>query len=145
MEFSLPMFWLIMLVVLLIIEALTAGLTTIWFAAGAFLTMLLSLISAPLWLQIVVFLAVSTVLLIFTRPIAQKYFNSKKTKTNSEGLIGRKAKVTERISNLEGTGAVLVDGLIWSARTDDDMKTIDAGALVVIKRIEGVKAIVKEV
>ncbi len=139
---SLAIIWLIVLVVCLIIEISTLGLASIWFAGGALLAMLIAVIGGPLWLQILVFLVTSIVLLVFTRPVATKYFNKNRTKTNVESVVGKQAIVTEKIDNLKGAGRIITNGMEWTARSLDD-SLIEEGAVVVIEKIEGVKAIVK--
>ena len=139
---SLSITWLIVLVVCLVVEFSTLGLTSIWFAGGALLSMIIALIGGPLWLQILVFLVASIVLLIFTRPVATKYFNKNRTKTNVNSIAGRQAIVTETIDNLKGMGQIVTNGMEWTARCLDD-SVIEEGAVVTIEKIEGVKAIVK--
>ena len=139
---SLSITWLIVLVVCLVVEFSTLGLTSIWFAGGALLSMIIALIGGPLWLQILVFLVASIVLLIFTRPVAAKYFNKNRTKTNVDSIAGRQAIVTETIDNLKGVGQIVTNGMEWTARSLDD-SVIEEGAVVTIEKIEGVKAIVK--
>ncbi len=135
--------WLILLAVLLIIEIITLGLTTIWFAGGALIAFIVSLFYDNLLLEIILFAAVSLLLLYFTRPYVIKYFNPKRIKTNYEGLIGKIALVTIAIDNLYAQGQVIVDGQEWSARSSDGSK-IEAGAKVTIQEISGVKLIVKK-
>lgn len=139
---SLAIIWLVVLVVCLIIEISTLGLASIWFAGGALLAMLIAVIGGPLWLQILLFLVTSIVLLVFTRPVATKYFNKNRTKTNVESVVGKQAIVTEKIDNLKGAGRIITNGMEWTARSLDD-SLIEEGAVVVIEKIEGVKAIVK--
>ena len=139
---SLSIIWLIVLVVCLVVEFSTLGLTSIWLAGGALLSMIIALIGGPLWLQILVFLVASIVLLIFTRPVATKYFNKNRTKTNVNSIAGRQAIVTETIDNLKGMGQIVTNGMEWTARSLDD-SVIEEGAVVTIEKIEGVKAIVK--
>ncbi len=136
-------YWLITLAVLLVIEIITLGLTTIWFAGGALVAFLLSLVSDSFILELVVFLVVSLVLLFFTRPIAQKYFNKQRVKTNYESLIGRDGKVIERIDNFNNTGQVVVGGLEWTARALDSQEIIETGERVIIREVSGVKLIVE--
>lgn len=136
--------WLAILIVLLIIEILTLGLTTIWFAGGALLAFIAAEFGAPLPVQIVLFFIVSLVLLIFTRPVALKYFNAKRTKTNSESLIGKQAVVTQSIDNSLGVGEATVNGLVWTARTEAFSGSIEEGKTVTIIAIDGVKLIVRE-
>lgn len=137
-------FWLILFVVLLIIEILTMGLTTVWFAGGALVAFILAFVDFSLPVQIIAFLLVSIVLLVLTRPLALKFFNQERQKTNAESLIGQKAVVLERIDTIHGTGRVEVNGMEWSAKTDEAVYVIDAGEIVVIEGIQGVKLIVKK-
>ena len=137
-------FWLILFVILLVIEILTMGLTTIWFAGGALVAFILAFVGFGLPVQIIVFLLVSIGLLVLTRPIAMKFFNQERQKTNAESLIGQKAVVLETIDTLHGTGRAEVNGMEWSAKTDDSGETIDAGEVVVIEGIQGVKLIVRK-
>ncbi len=139
---SLAIIWLIVLVVCLVVEISTLGLASIWFAGGALLALIISLIGGPLWLQILVFLVTSIVLLVFTRPIATKYFNKNRTKTNVESVAGKQAIVTVTIDNLKGEGQIVTDGMEWTARSMDS-SVIEEGTIVTIEKIEGVKAIVK--
>jgi len=136
--------WMVAIVVLIIVELLTMGLTTIWFVGGAFLAFLISLFNGPLWLQILVFICASLILLIFTRPVATKYFNKNRNKTNVDSLIGRDGKVIERIDNFNQTGAVLLSGQEWTARSYSDNVVIEPGEKVTVKEIKGVKLIVSK-
>ena len=135
------MIWLIVLVACLVVEISTLGLTSIWFAGGALLAMLIAMIGGPLWLQVLIFLVTSVVLLIFTRPIARKYFNKNREKTNVNSKIGKQAIVTVTIDNLKGEGQIVTEGMEWTARSLDS-SVIEEGSVVTIEKIEGVKAIV---
>ena len=143
-EISMTVVWIVAVVVLLIIEGLTAGLVTIWFAIGAVVALICCLIGAPLWLQLAVFLVVSFVTLLVTRPLAQKYLNSKTQPTNADRLIGKECIVTEMIDNVAGTGAVTVGGQVWTARCVSDV-VIQPNARATVRRIEGVKLIVEPI
>lgn len=134
--------WLSALVVLLIIEAVTVGLTAIWFALGALIALLSAAFNAPLWMQLAWFIIVSAVTLAFTRPLAVKYLNSKSKATNADRVIGMTGIVRENIDNLAGTGTIFIDGKLWSARSDSG-EVIGSGSMVSPVRIEGVKLIVK--
>lgn len=134
-------YWLIAVAVLLVIEIITLGLTTIWFAAGALVAFIMTLLGAGMAIQITVFVVVSLVLLFFTRPIALKYFNNERVATNSESLIGQQATVTETINNIKSEGAVTINGLRWTARSNTE-EIIQAGSIVKVVDIKGVKAIV---
>lgn len=140
-----PMMWLAVLAVLLLIEAITAGLTTIWFAGGALVAAIAAYCGAGVGLQFCLFVAVSLVLLIFTRPIAVKYMNPDLEKTNADSLIGKKAVVIEEIDNLAQTGHVRIRDIEWMARTSSDHVKIPENTVVEIEEIHGVKLIVKEV
>lgn len=134
-------YWLIIMAVLILIEIATLGLTTIWFAFGALAAFIASLAGANLIVQIIVFLAVSLITLIFTRPVAVRFFNSDRTKTNAESLIGEKAVVVEKIDNINASGLVALNGQEWTARSSDN-DIIDAGETVTVDSISGVKLIV---
>ena len=136
--------WLAVLVVCVGIEIATMGLTTIWFAGGALVSAILAALNAPLWLQIVAFFVVSLILLYLTRPVAVKYFNKDRVKTNVESLIGRQAIVIREIDNLQGIGQVTVGGQEWSARSVKDDVQLPVGSVVVVRSVSGVKLIVEE-
>ena len=139
-----PIIWLGVLAVLLVIEGLTTALTTIWFAGGALVAAIASGAGAGILVQWILFLVISLVLLIFTRPIAMRYLNTNRTRTNAESLIGKEAVVTQTIENLKNQGQVIVGGIERTARTDDNEKMIEKDTVVEIERIEGVKLIVKK-
>lgn len=134
--------WLIVIVACLAIEAFTLGLTTIWFAVGGLIAWLVYLTGIGLEIQIVTFLLVSIVCLIFTRPIAVEKLKIGKTKTNAESLIGEQVKVVTTINNMENEGTVKVKGQVWSARSWND-EIIEKDEMVIINEIIGVKLIVK--
>lgn len=136
-------FWLIVVVVMAVIEIITLGLTTIWFAGGALIAFAASLLGANLLVQSILFVVTSVVLLAATRPLAVEFFNKDRTKTNAESLIGKTALVQQEIDNLKAAGMVTVDGQEWSARSADD-KVIPAETLVEILEIHGVKLLVRQ-
>ena len=123
---------------------LTIGLTTVWFAGGAFIAKIASLFQAPLALQVILFLLVSALLLFFTRPLAVKYFNKDRVRTNAESLVGRQAIVISEIDNLQGIGQVNVGGMEWSARTRTDGVKLPVGTVATVLAINGVKLVVEE-
>ncbi len=143
MTFNMLFIWLVLLIGFIVIELLTMGLTTIWFAAGSLIAVLAAALHAPVVVQVLLFVVVSIVLLFFTRPLAVKYFNKDRIRTNVESLIGRQAIVTSDINNLEGIGQVTVGGQEWSARSKEEGKTISVGTVVVVCAINGVKLIVE--
>lgn len=136
-------FWLVLLILCIGIEVLTLGLTTIWFAGGALVAIFANLLHAPIFVQIILFFAVSLVLLFFTRPIAVKYFNRDRVKTNVESMVGRQAIVIEEIDNMKAVGQVTVSGQEWMARSWEEGVKIPEGAVVTVKAISGVKLIVE--
>ena len=134
--------WLAVAIVLLVVEIITLGLTTIWFAGGALVACVAAALQADFLVQMILFLVVSVVMLFFTRPVAMRYMNKNRTKTNSESLVGKEAVVLQEINNLKAAGQVQVNGIEWTARADDMEDVIEKGAIVCIKKIEGVKLIV---
>lgn len=136
--------WLIIAAFLIIVELGTMGLTSIWFAVGAFAAAITTQFTNNLWIQLIVFMVLSIILWIFTRPIAVKHLNLGKEKTNVDSLAGQKAIVTTTIDNLQATGQAKVNGLEWTARSADD-SIINAGETVIIKEVEGVKLIVEPI
>ena len=137
-------FWLVVLIISIVVEAISLGLTSIWFAGGSLIAVIATALRAPIWVQITLFIVVSLLLLIFTRPIAVKYFNRERIKTNVESLVGRQAIVISEIDNLQGIGQVTVSGQEWSARSVDEGLKLPVGMVVIIIAISGVKLIVKE-
>lgn len=135
------MVWLAAFVILIGIEAATMALTTIWFAGGALVAFLLALAGADLYIEVLAFFIVSCILLFFTRPLALKYVNKNTVKTNAEGIVGKKARITTAVDNDLSTGAAVVAGQEWTARSEDG-SSIEEGVMVKIKAINGVKLIV---
>lgn len=136
--------WLAIVIVLLVIEIATLGLTTIWFAGGALVACVAALLHANIWVQIVLFLVVSVLLLFFTRPLAIRYMNKDRMKTNVDSMVGKEAVVTESIDNLKAQGIVQVNGLEWTARSEESQEVIPKGAIVEVGRVNGVKLIVRK-
>lgn len=134
--------WLGAVILFGIIEALTVGIVSIWFSIGALAALIAATLHAAPWLQITVFLAVSAVALIITRPLIKKKILLRTTPTNADMLIGEKGTVDEEIDNLSGTGSVKISGKIWSAKSENG-GVIPSGSIVTAVRIEGVKLIVK--
>lgn len=140
---TISIIWLVVLAILLVIEFLTLGLTTVWFAGGALVAFLVSLAGGQLWLQLLLFIAVSVVLLLFTRPLAMKYLNKDVQKTNVDSIPGQKGIVTATIDNLKAEGQVTIQGMEWTARAKNG-NTIEKGKVVRVTAVEGVKLIVEE-
>lgn len=135
-----PMFWLILGIIFVIAEASTAALISIWFAVGSIASMFVALLGLPFWLQALVFLAVSGIVLLLTKPLAQKV-KQKIVPTNADRIIGQLGKVIQTIDNLSAKGQVDVAGQTWTARSYND-SIIEEGEIVEIKEISGVKVLV---
>lgn len=136
--------WLIVIAILLAIEIATLGLTTVWFAGGALIAFIASLLGIEFWIQLFLFVQVSLLLLFITRPFAVKYLNKNRVKTNYEGLIGKVVKVTQRVDNNNQSGEALVNGQEWIVRAETDDIIYEPGTKVKIVNIAGIKLIVTE-
>ncbi len=137
--------WLGLLIVFLVIEIITVGLTSVWLAGGALAALLLNIAGLNLIWQVGAFFVVSFLLLFFTRPFAVKYINAHHEKTIHEGVIGRDiVRVTETVDNLAQTGTAVVNGLDWTARAEKDEDILEPGTLAKVVSISGVKLIVKK-
>ena len=136
--------WLGLLILFLVIEIATVGLTTIWMAGGALGALILDLAGLNLWWQIGAFLVVSFTMLVFTRPFVVKFINSHHEKTNYEGIIGKVVRITEKVDNLQQTGTAVVNGLEWTTRAERDDVILNPGDLAKVVNISGVKLIVKK-
>lgn len=139
---TLTVIWIVLLIVFLILEAATVQLVSVWFAVGALAALFANLGGLNVIGQIVLFLVLSAVCLIATRPLVKKLTAAKIQKTNADRCIGAEAVVTEDINNLESTGQVKAIGNIWTARSADD-SVIEKGTVVIVERMEGVKLIVR--
>ena len=139
----LAIIWLVLMVAFIIFEAVTVQLLSIWFAAGALAAMIVNLLGAEVWLQVVVFFTVSIVLLAVLWPMARRHVKAKVVATNADALVGRVCTVTEDIDPVEG-GRVKLGDLTWSARSEQG-DVIPAGALVKVQKIQGAKVLVEEV
>ena len=136
--------WLVLLVVFLIVEASTVTIVSLWFAAGALTALIASLLGAALWLQVLLFLAVSAGLLIALRPLVRKFIHPKLTATNVDSVIGSVGLVTASVENVSAAGQVKLNGMEWTARSTTG-EPIPTGTLVKVDRIEGVKVFVTPV
>ena len=133
--------WFILMVVFVVAEVATVGLVSVWFAVGALAATVTSLLGGELWLQAVIFVAVSGVLLALLRPLAKKFFQPKLTKTNVDAVIGSRGVVCEEIDNLRACGRVKLDAMEWSARSTTG-EAIPAGTEVCVDRVAGVRLFV---
>ena len=137
-------FWLAAAVVLIVSEVLTTGLVCIWFAAGALGGLVAAKLGAALWVQLVVFAALSALTLVLIRPLTARFIRTKRTPTNADRVLGRTARTVQDIDNAAGTGQVNVCGQVWTARSEHGA-VIPAGSQVRVLRIEGVKVFVEPV
>ena len=135
--------WLAFVILFVIAEAMTVGLVSIWFAGGALVAMFVAMAGANVGWQMLAFVVISAGLIFATRPLAKKYINNKKEKTNYKSVIGEVAKVIETIDNYNQTGAAFADGKEWTARSVRDTVILEKGTLVKVVSIEGVKLIVE--
>lgn len=142
MEQYMLAFWAVMLVAFIVIEAVTAQLVTIWFAVGSLASLIAQMLGAEVWLQWVIFVSVSAVILAATRPLVKKFTKTKVQPTNADRCIGQTAVVTEKIDNIAGKGAVKVGGIMWTARSETG-DVIDENKEVTVTKIDGVKLIVR--
>lgn len=136
-------YWLIASAVFLLVEIMTLGLTSIWFAGGAVVAAITALFGVPFWVQMLIFIVVTCLLFALPRPVAKRYLNSKVQKTNTDALIGQTALVKETINNMESKGLVQLNGQDWTARSFEAGEIIPEGSEVIVKEIRGVKLIVE--
>lgn len=141
MEIIMPFIWAGVIIGSVITEASTVALVAIWFMPAAIISMILSLCSAPIWLQMLVFVVLSIAFIIFSCIVIRKRFFNKRVATNADMVIGEKAVVVEPIDSLACTGQVKVKGQIWTARPHDKNKKYDIGEILDVVAIEGVKLI----
>ena len=141
---GLSIMWLLLIIVFVVIEALTAQMLCIWFAGGALVALVSSLFDMPVGFQVTIFAVLSVALLVLTRPVVKKMSRGPRVRTNADRVIDSTAIVTEEIDNLKAQGAVTVGGKVWSARSKGS-SPIPAGAKVIVRDIEGVKVIVDEI
>lgn len=140
---SVMFMWLILVIIFIVVEILTLGLTTIWFAGGAMIALFAQCLGVPLPLQLGLFFGVSLLLFFFVRPSACAKFNKNFAKTDLDCYIQAEGKVLETIDNFNQKGAVLLQGKEWTARSQDDT-VIPAGSCVIVTEISGVKLIVRK-
>lgn len=143
--YTMAVVWAVIFVATLVVESQTAELVAIWFSAGALISLILALCGVPVWIQWLVFVVLSAILLVLAFRFFRKMLlkNVGKSKTDTDLLIGKRARVEEDISNPDMKGAVKIDGKIWTARMAEDSETAVAGEFVTVVAISGVKLICK--
>ncbi|MBQ5384499.1 MAG: NfeD family protein [Treponema sp.] len=140
---NLPWVWVAVTIICVVIESLTLSLTTIWFGISAFVMVFLAFTPLPFPAQLLIFVALAMVLLIFTKPVVKKKLSQKKIATNYERVIGQIAVVTKRITALE-KGSVKINGMEWTAAVKEDT-TLEEGSKCMVEEIAGVTAYVKQI
>ena len=136
--------WLVALIIFAVAEGVTVALVSIWFCGGSLAALIVAALGGPIWLQVVLFLAVSGILLAVVAPWARKASRTEPTATNADRHIGRTALVVEDIDNLHETGAVKLDGVVWTARSESG-EEIPAGTTITVRRMTGAKVWVEPV
>lgn len=136
-------FWAALTVILVVVEALTVQLVTIWFAVGSLAAVIANLAGANAIWQSIIFVAVSLIVLVLTRPYVKKAIEKRAVPTNADRCIGMEAIVCEKIDNRAGQGQVKISGVTWTARSEDD-SVIETDEIVIVRKIEGVKVIVEK-
>ncbi len=137
--------WLILIVVFIVAELISVGLTSIWFAAGALAALIAAIFGGGPALQFLLFLVVSCGLLAATRPWAKKFINAHTQRTNADRLVGEEIRIAEQVSNMDQTGSAIVHGQEWMVRAEDDRETFGQGEPARVVRISGVKLIVEKI
>ena len=132
--------WLIVIILLTILEAVTVNLVCVWFIASGLVSLLLSFFVESFYIQFVVFVLLGLILMVITRPILIKKFGKKDIKTNLDRVLGMDGVVTEEISKFK-IGEVKVDGKRWSAISD---QKISIGTTIIVESIDGVKLVVRK-
>lgn len=135
--------WLVAFVVFLIIEAVSASLTSIWFAGGALAALVVQLCRGSIEVQLVVFVIVSFALFFMVRPFAYKYLYRKRTDTNVDSLTGRKAVIKTRVDNEAGTGSAILAGETWLARAAKEGEIFEPDTVVIITAVSGARLLVE--
>ncbi len=134
--------WLVILAVMIVLEIFSLGLTTIWFGIGAIGAAIVSWMGYGIWVQLIVFAVLSVIAMAVFRPLAVKYLNKDKEKTNIDGVVGEVVVVTKEINNEMAAGEVQLNGMSWTARSQDG-RVIPEAERVTVVSVQGVKLIVK--
>ena len=134
--------WIAAVVLFGIVEAATVNMVSIWFVGGSLAALVCDLLGVNVWIQIAAFLVTAGILLAALRPFVRKFVSPNKTATNADMAIGRQAYLTETVDNLRGTGALKLDGKVWSVRSANDT-VLEKDTLVTVVKMEGVKLYVE--
>ncbi len=133
-------FWIITIILLIVLEAISINLTSIWFVISGIVSLILSFFIDSFIIQFSVFVILGVILLITTKPLLKRFLKVNNEKTNLDRVVGMKGIVTSKIEPLT-VGEVKVDGKRWSAVSES---VIEEGEVVEILKIDGVKLIVKK-
>ncbi len=136
--------WTALIILFIVVEIISVGLTSIWFAGGALVALLVCAAGLGTAVQFAAFVVVSVILILFTRPWALKYMKPKLVKTNYEAAVGKNVCLTETVDNIKGTGTAVLNGQEWTARAYEDGKVFEAGTIVKVKEIRGVTLYIEE-
>ena len=136
-------FWVVTFLALAVIEAITVRLVAIWFAVGSVGAFIVALMDTPFWMQVIVFLLCSLLLLLLTRPFTKGFIDKKYETSSADCVVGKTAVVIEEINNNRAQGRVMVCGTDWAARSSDD-SVINAGEEVTVESVDGVKVMVSK-
>ncbi len=137
-------FWVVAFVALIVVELATVGLVTVWFAVGSIAAFFVAMFGGSWIVQLAVFAVVSAALLFLVRPMAKKRLDDKVEYTNAEALPGTRVKVTQAVDNIAGTGAAMVNGQEWTARSVKDDVTFAEDEVAIVAEISGVKLLLKK-
>lgn len=139
-------FWAVLTVILIGSEVVTVQLISVWFGAGSLVAFISSFMGIDFYMQVIIFIAVSIILLLATRPFVKRFLNEKNhVKTNSDSLIGKECVVKEEVNNISGIGRVFADGLDWAARSYDNTVICKPNQTCTVTDIQGVTLIVKPI
>ncbi len=137
-----PFIWAAVLVAAIIIETQTMDMVTVWFMPSALIAMILGILKVSILVQCIVFVVLTVVMLILSKTVLKKFFKPKApARTNVEALIGQEALIVEAVDNRHGVGSAKLNGLVWSARAENEEDVLVPGDVVIVKAISGVKLI----
>lgn len=137
-----PILWAVVLIAAIVIETQTMDMITIWFMPSALIAMILGMLEVEFWVQCLVFVLLTTVLLILSKTLFKTFFKKQAPiRTNVDALLGQEAIILETVNNRTGEGTAKLNGCVWSVRAEDENEILSEGEVVVVKEIRGVKLI----
>lgn len=136
--------WLGIFVFTVVLEAITQDFVSIWFSLGSLASLCVSF-GVPYWAEIIVFVVVSSITLIFTRPFVKKLMDRQVIRSNTDEFVGKKVKVVSDIDKFDG-GEIKINGIIYTAiLAEEDNDTIKKDSIVEIVTLKGNKVVVKKI